>query len=165
MPLEVERKFLITNDGWKARVVRSVFLRDGLIASSNGNKVRVRIADEKATVTIKGPRKMMSRAEFEYRIPMSDAEAILTHMCQGHVLEKRRHFVEHSNVTWEIDVYEGSLHGIVIAEIELSHESQTFELPDWIGKEVTRDPRYRKVNMLAARRKAEPSKSGPQALP
>jgi adenylate cyclase len=118
MPFEVERKFLVANDDWKAKAVRSVFLRDGLIASSNGNKVRIRIADEKATVTIKGPRKSMSRAEFEYDIPASDAEAILTHMCQGHTLEKRRHFVEHSNVTWEIDVYEGSLQGIVIAEIE-----------------------------------------------
>jgi adenylate cyclase len=98
MPFEVERKFLVANDGWKARVVRSVFLRDGLIASSNGNKVRVRIADEKATVTIKGPRKVMRRAEFEYGIPVSGADAILTHMCQGHTLEKRRHFVEHSNV-------------------------------------------------------------------
>jgi adenylate cyclase len=68
------------------------------------------------------------------------------------LLEKRRHFVDHSNVTWEIDVYEGSLNGTVIAEIELRHENQTIELPDWIGKEVTRDPRYRKVNMLAARR-------------
>jgi adenylate cyclase len=152
MPFEVERKFLVANDGWKARVVRSVFLRDGLIASSNGNKVRVRIADEKATVTIKGPRKVMRRAEFEYDIPVSDAEAILKQMCQGHILDKRRHFVEHSNVTWEIDVYEGSLNGTVIAEIELRHENQTIELSDWIGKEVTRDPRYRKVNMLAARR-------------
>jgi adenylate cyclase len=127
MPFEVERKFLVANDGWKAGVVRSVFLRDGLIASSNGNKVIIRIAEETATVTIKGPRKTMKRAEFEYAIPMSDAEAILTHMCQGHILEKRRHFVEHSDVTWEIDVYEGSLRGIVIAEIELRHESQTIE--------------------------------------
>jgi adenylate cyclase len=152
MPFEVERKFLVANDGWKARVVRSVFLRDGLIASSNGNKVRVRIADEKATITIKGQRKGMSRAEFEYDIPVSDAQAILTRMCQGHILEKRRHFVEHSNITWEIDVYEGSLREVVIAEIDLRHENQTIELPDWIGQEVTRDPRYRKVNMLAARR-------------
>jgi adenylate cyclase len=143
MPFEVERKFLVANDGWKAGVV---------LASSNGNKVRIRIAEETATVTIKGPRKTMKRAEFEYAIPMSDAEAILTHMCQGHILKKRRHFVEHSDATWEIDVYEGSLRGIVIAEIELRHENQTIELPDWIGKEVTRDPRYRKVNMLAARR-------------
>jgi adenylate cyclase len=94
----------------------------------------------------------MRRAEFEYDIPVSDAEAILKQMCQGHILEKRKRFVEHSNVTWEIDVYEGSLNGTVIAEIELRHENQTIELPDWIGKEVTRDPRYRKVNMLAARR-------------
>src|SRR5580704_8828002 len=133
MPFEVERKFLVANDGWKAGVVRSVFLRDRLIASSNGNKVRIRIADEKATVTIKGPRKVMRRAEFEYGIPMSDAEAILKHQ---------------ANVTWEIDVYEGSLQGVVIAEIELRHENLTIELPDWIGQEITRDPRYRKVNML-----------------
>lgn len=103
MPFEVERKFLVANDGWKARVVRSVFLRDGLIASSNGNKVRVRIADEKATVTIKGPRRAMSRVEFEYGIPVSDAEAILKHMCQGHILKKRRHFVEHPNHCCPVD--------------------------------------------------------------
>jgi adenylate cyclase len=69
-------------------------------------------------------RKVMSRAEFEYDIPVSDAEAILKHMCQGHILEKRRHFVEHPDGMWEIDVYEGALQGIVIAEIELRQENQ-----------------------------------------
>jgi adenylate cyclase len=151
MPFEIERKFLVAHDGWKASVVRSVHLRDGLIASSNGNKVRVRIAGKKATIALKGARKGMIRTEFEYNIPVCDAEEMLLSICQEHTLEKHRYFVRNSGAIWEVDVYEGLLKGIVVAEIELQREDQLFELPDWIGKEITEDQRYRKGNMLIYR--------------
>lgn len=151
MALEIERKFLVAHDGWQASVARRIHIRDGLIASSNGNKARVRIADDAATIALKGDRHGPARSEFEYQIPKSDAEQILQTMCEGHVLDKVRHIVSHAGAIWQVDVYEGILKGIVLAEIELDHANQELKLPDWVGKEVTGDPNYRKVNMLAQR--------------
>jgi CYTH domain-containing protein len=149
MPLEIERKFLVDNDGWKNSITRSIGIRDGLIASNNGHKARVRISDDKATITLKSRRRGPTRTEFEYAIPRSDAEEMLRTMCDGHVLDKVRHFVSHAGATWYVDVYEGILNGVVLAEIELESADQKLELPDWVGKEVTGDPSYRKVNLLA----------------
>jgi len=152
MTLEIERKFLVANDGWKNSVVRSVRIRDGLIANNKGNKARVRIANDVATIALKSRRSGLARAEFEYVIPYSDAEEMLRIMCEGNVLDKTRHFVSHAGNTWQVDVYEGLLDGIVLAEIELTDADQKLILPDWIGAEVTADPRYRKINMVAAAR-------------
>src|SRR5262249_29244394 len=157
MTLEIERKFLVANDGWKNSVVRSVRIRDGLIANNKGNKARVRIANDVATIALKSRRSGLARAEFEYVIPYSDAEEMLRIMCEGNVLDKARHFVSHAGNTWQVDVYEGLLEGIVLAEIELTDADQKLILPDWIGAEVTGDPRYRKINMVAAARATNPS--------
>jgi adenylate cyclase len=151
MPLEIERKFLLANDGWKRCVVRRIRIRDGLIASNNGNKARVRISDATAMITLKSRKRGAIRTEFEYTIPCSDAEEILRTMCDGNVLDKVRHVVRYADLVWHVDVYEGILDGVVLAEIELWDADQKIELPDWIGREVTGDPRYRKVNMLAQR--------------
>ncbi|MFZ1148862.1 MAG: CYTH domain-containing protein [Xanthobacteraceae bacterium] len=149
-PVEIERKFLVTNDDWRQLAVRSVRLRDGLIAAYKDCKVRVRIAgDDIATVAIKGPRIGIAQAEFEYEIPITDAERMLSIMCQDDTLEKERFFVEDAGGTWHVDVYSGILQGVVIAEIELKHESQELILPRWIGKEVTGDSFYKKINMRA----------------
>jgi adenylate cyclase len=91
------------------------------------------------------------RNEFEYAIPLSDAEEMLRLMCDGNVLDKTRHFIPHAGDTWQVDVYEGLLNGVVLAEIELADADQRLALPAWIGAEVTADPRYRKINMVAAR--------------
>jgi len=149
--LEIERKFLVANPGWKNSVIRSVRIRDGLIANNKGNKARVRIADDVATIALKSRRRGVVRTEFEYAIPYSDAEEMLRIMCDENVLEKVRHFVSCAGDIWQVDVYEGLLAGVVLAEIELTDEDQKLTLPDWIGAEVTADPRYRKVNMVAAR--------------
>jgi CYTH domain-containing protein len=151
MPLEIERKFLVAHDGWKKSVVRHSKIRDGLIASNNGDKARVRIADDKATIALKSRRTGMVRTEFEYEIPCANAEEILRTMCEGNVLNKVRHFVIHKDATWQVDVYDDILMGIVIAEIELTQPDQVLQIPDWVGAEVTDDPRYRKVNMRAER--------------
>jgi len=116
MTLEIERKFLVANDRWKNSIVRSIRIRDGLIASDNGNKARVRIADGIATIALKSRRRGSVRTEFEYVIPISDAEEMLRTMCEGNVLDKVRHVVSHASDTWEVDVYEGLLDGIVLAE-------------------------------------------------
>jgi CYTH domain-containing protein len=151
MAIEIERKFLIADESWKHSVVGSVYIRDGLIANYNDRKVRVRIYDKSATITLKGHHAGITRAEFEYPIPLSDAEEIIRTMCDDHVLEKRRYFVPYEGINWEIDAYEGILNGIVLAEIELKTMDQTLTIPQWIGREVTGDPKYRKINMFAER--------------
>jgi CYTH domain-containing protein len=149
-PVEIERKFLVANDEWRQLAVRSVRLRDGLIAAYKDRKVRVRIAgDDIATVAIKGPPIGVAQAEFEYEVPIADAERMLSTICQDNTLEKERFFVEDAGGTWHVDVYSGILQGVVIAEIELKHESQELILPRWIRKEVTGDPFFKKINMRA----------------
>jgi CYTH domain-containing protein len=145
--IEIERKFLVANDEWRWSAVRSVRIRDGLIARYKDRKVRVRIAGDIATVAIKGRRIGIARPEFEYEIPIVDAERMLSTMCQDDTLEKQRFYVEDAEATWQVDVYEGILQGVIIAEIELKQESQELILPRWIGKEVTGDSFYKKINM------------------
>lgn len=148
MNFEIERKFLVANDRWRDFVSHSEKLRDGLIARFGEGKVRVRIAGGKALITVKGPRTGLRRAEFEYEIPTSDAEEMLRTFCDGPLLEKTRYFVRHDSLTWHIDVHEGALDGFVIAEVELEHEDQPFTRPEWVGREVTGDPRYKKANIF-----------------
>jgi CYTH domain-containing protein len=152
-PVEIERKFLVATDDWRHSIVRSVHIRDGLIAVYKDRKVRVRIADAVATIAIKGPRSGIARAEYEYEIPVADAEDILSTICHDDMVEKQRFFVQEAGALWQIDVYGGLLHGVVIAEIELKQEFQQLQLPKWIGKEVTGDLSYRKINMVAKRRR------------
>jgi CYTH domain-containing protein len=147
--IEIERKFLVANDEWRLSAVRSVSIRDGLIAVYKDRKVRVRISGGIATIAVKGPRIGIGRLEFEYEIPMADAERMLTTICQDDTLEKQRFFVEDAGAMWIVDVYGGILQGVVIAEIELKQEDQELILPRWIGKEVTGDPFYKKINMRA----------------
>ena len=146
---EIERKFLVANDEWRQSAVRSVRIRDGLIAVYKDRKVRLRISGDIATIAVKGPRTGIVRPEFEYEIPMADAERMLSTLCQDDTLEKQRFFVEDAGATWYVDVYGGLLQGVVIAEIELKQESQELILPRWIGREVTGHPFYKKINMRA----------------
>jgi CYTH domain-containing protein len=115
-------------------------------------KVRVRISDKIAVITIKGPRRGIARAEYEYKIPLADAELIMAKICGDDTLEKQRYLGEDVGTIWHVDVYGGILNGVVIAEIELKQEDQKFALPSWIGKEVTGNQFYKKINLAAARR-------------
>jgi len=151
MPLEIERKFLVADDSWKNAVIGSIKIRDGLIASTDGQKVRVRISDSTATVVLKSRKSGLSRFEFEYPIPLSDAQDIMRTMCTAHILDKTRHFVAHGGATWSVDVYGRLLEGTVIAEIELDRPDQYVDLPGWVGREITQDSRYRKINLEAQR--------------
>ena len=148
-PVEIERKFLVANDDWRRLAIRTVSIRDGLIAAYQGRKMRVRISGDIATIAIKGPRTGIARPEFEYEIPIADAEKMLSTICADDTLEKKRFFVEDGGATWHVDLYGGILNGVIIAEIELTEEAQEIILPKWIGKEVTGDPYYKKINMRA----------------
>ena len=144
MPVEIERKFLVANDGWRSAICDSEKLRDGLIGEFDGCKVRVRLGGNRASIAVKGPRFGSRRIEFEYEIPKADAEAMLNTVCGERCVEKTRHSVPHAGFIWAVDVYEGQLAGIVLAEIELSDEKQAFEKPNWVGTEITNDPRFHK---------------------
>jgi CYTH domain-containing protein len=147
---EIERKFLVVNDRWREHASAKLSLKDGLISRDFDKKVRVRSYGDRATLTVKGRASGMRREEFEYEIPLADADALLR-LCGEMVIEKTRHIVPWLGHNWEVDVYHGVLEGVVIAEIELASEGVIFERPTWVGAEVTSDPRYKKFNLLTER--------------
>jgi adenylate cyclase len=153
MSTEIERKFLVSGEAWRSLATRSVRLRDGLIAVTDDRKVRVRIYEEdaRATITIKARAGGFRNAEFEYEIPMADAEELLASHCGVNVLSKHRYFVPHRGFVWHVDVYEGILDGVTLAEVEVAREDAPLILPNWIGQDVTGRPEYKKLNMLRAR--------------
>ncbi|WP_150045964.1 MULTISPECIES: CYTH domain-containing protein [Methylomonas] len=142
MALEIEHKFLLANDGWRERVERSVYYKQGYLSSDRHSSVRVRISDTKAWLNIKSAVIGTHRQEFEYEIPLADAQTILADLCHKPLIEKIRHFVQNSGHTWEIDEFLGENAGLVVAEIELLQIGENFEKPAWIGAEVTSDLRY-----------------------
>jgi CYTH domain-containing protein len=151
MPLEIERKFLIKNDSWRRSIVRSERLRDGIVAASDGRKVRVRLYEHRATLTVKSKEERGRRAEFEYEIPRDHAEEMLAYHCGTNTLEKTRHSIPFEGRMWEVDVYAGLLAGVVLAEVELDRIDQAVAVPDWAGEEVTGRPEFKKIEMLKAR--------------
>ncbi|WP_456777150.1 CYTH domain-containing protein [Bradyrhizobium sp. USDA 4369] len=153
MPLEIERKFLVKSEAWRGQATHHQRLRDGLVARQDGLKVRVRCYGDRTTLCVKSGRRGLSREEFEYEIPRDHAEAIFAH-CEGRIIEKTRHYVPGDSGLWEVDEYHGPLDGIIIAEIELPTETAVVQIPDWVGDEVTGDPRYSKANMLTERLRA-----------
>lgn len=153
MSKEIERKFMVANDRWKEFVHHSTNLRDGILAFYDGRKIRVRFYDSKATLTVKGPRKGLSRDEFEYEIPASDGLELLERHCKGEVLEKTRHHIFSCGREWIVDEYHGILEGIVLAEVELESETDVLDKPIWVGQEVSGSIRYRQRNLVKARKR------------
>ena len=140
MPQEIERKFLVRHDGYKEGASKSYF-RQGYLCSHKDRVVRVRIAADSATLSIKGATVGAVRPEFEYPIPLKDAQALLD-LCEKPLVEKYRYTLSYGGMTWEVDEFSGDNEGLVVAEIELTSEGQDFQKPDWVGKEVTYDSRY-----------------------
>jgi adenylate cyclase len=153
MPSEIERKFLVTGDGWRqAALGPGLRLRQGYLPNGGAPGapvVRLRLAGEQGFLTIKGPG-LLTRAEFEYAIPPEDAEAMLAGLCTSPILEKTRTRVGHGGLVWEVDEFAGPLAGLVLAEVELDSADQALDLPDWAGREVTGDPRYLNSNLVRA---------------
>jgi len=142
--IEIERRFLVRDEGWRSSVIESLSLRDGILSAAGGSKVRVRTDGQGAWITVKGPRVGIVRPEFEYPIPLADAEEMLATLCVGAVIEKTRHRVPRHGHVWDVDVYGGALSGIVHAEVELAREDEPLSLPSWVGEEITGDPAYSK---------------------
>ena len=148
MPLEIERKFLVTGTAWKERVSSTQTIQQGYLCAEVERSVRVRVTDDRAWVTIKGASQGSIRAEFEYPIPVEDGRELIRTLCLPGTIEKTRYRVEDRGLYWEIDEFFGLNSGLVVAEIELETENQTIALPAWIGQEVTHDPRYLNANLV-----------------
>ena len=146
MGREIERKFLVKDDGWRKGAVGKLYCQ-GYISRDEQRAVRVRIVEDQGFLTIKGRHNDLTRLEFEYEIPLTDARELLDTLCQPPLIEKTRYRVNYAGNIWEIDVFGGDNAGLIVAEIELSREDQPFELPSWAGREVTGDPRYLNTNL------------------
>jgi CYTH domain-containing protein len=146
--MEIERKFLVIKEIWKefekpspSRIVQAY------LVNSAEKTVRIRIKGTKGFLTIKGPTQGISRAEFEYEIPLKDADELISTFAEK-VIEKFRYEIAYKNHIWEVDVFAGKLEGLCLAEIELNSEDEHFELPDWVGEEVSTDPNYYNSNLI-----------------
>ncbi len=147
MATEIERKFLITGDAWRGRGTSSVF-RQGYLSTVKERTVRVRTIDDKGFLTVKGITVGATRSEYEYTIPVTDADEMLNDLCEKPIIEKYRYKIPLGGVTWEVDEFLGVNDGLIVAEVELQSEDQYFPKPDWIGEEVTDDPRYFNSNLV-----------------
>lgn len=148
MSREIERKYLVVGESWRSPGT-AIRLRQGYLSTVKERTVRVRVAGDAGHLTVKGITRGATRTEFEYEIPVADADLMLDELCERPLIEKTRHLVVHGDLTWEIDEFGGVNKGLVIAEVELEDEAQPIELPAWVGDEVTADPRYFNSNLIA----------------
>lgn len=153
MATEIERKFLLVNDDWRAQADAGVVMRQGYLVGAASQQplkasVRVRIEGDEANLNIKSATLGVTRQEYEYPIPRADADAMLDSLAEGPLIEKTRYHVPHGEHVWEIDVFAGENQGLVVAEIELGGEDEAFARPSWLGEEVSHDPRYYNVCLV-----------------
>ncbi len=146
MAQEIERKFRVV-EGWRPPGKGTAF-EQGYLSRVKERTVRVRREGDAAKLTIKGANQGISRAEYEYAIPVADAEAMLRELCEQPTIAKTRYVIEHAGKRWEVDVFAGDNTGLVIAELELASEDEVFAKPDWIADEVSDDPRYYNANLV-----------------
>lgn len=147
MGIEIERKFLVKNTGWQDESDAGQELVQGYMVGGVKSSVRVRIEGDRAFLNIKSATLGVTRMEYEYPIPVSDAREMLVNLCDKPLIEKNRYLIHKNGLVWEIDVFKGDNAGLVVAEVELQSQDQTFEKPEWLGEEVSHDPRYYNVNL------------------
>lgn len=151
MAREIERKFLLKNQDWRQAVKKQTRFVQGYLnqieENSSKSSVRVRIEGEQANLNIKSLEIGLSRDEYEYTIPLKDAEKMLASLAVGPVIEKNRYLVDYQGVTWEIDEFFGDNAGLLVAEVELESETQALAIPDWAGTEVTHDVKYYNISL------------------
>ncbi len=147
MAQEIERKFLVQHETWRT-LAEGRYYCQGYIPTQGKQTVRVRIIGEQGYLTLKGPTAGLSRLEFEYDIPLVDAQTMLRELCQTPLIEKYRYRIPLDDVVWEVDDFLGENQGLILAEVELTHAEQRVVVPSWIGEEVTGDPRYYNSNLV-----------------
>lgn len=144
MSVEIERKYLIKSDKWRKHVREAQHITQGYIKSTDATvRIRCYKDDRTAEITVKGKRDGISRLEFEYPIPYADAREMQNKLCQTRLVEKTRHLIEYKGMLWELDEFHGDNEGLLIAEIELNDEKQSFDIPDWVAEDVSYDNKYR----------------------
>ncbi len=146
MGTEIERKFLVISDQWRSQAVGQLY-RQGYIVAEPEKTVRVRIVGDRGYLTIKGKTTRITRLEFEYEIPLNNAEQLLDNLCQPPLIEKMRYTLAIGNLVWEIDEFMGENSGLILAEVELENEDQSIAKPDWVGEDVSQDIRYYNANL------------------
>ena len=146
MAQEIERKFLTKSDAWRSNA-RGRFYRQGYLSTVKERTVRIRTIRNEAYITVKGIAKGAARAEYEYEIPLKDANEMLDTLCEQPIIEKMRYEIEHNEFIWLVDEFEGVNKGLILVEVELNDENQKIVLPDWVGAEVTGDPNYFNSNL------------------
>jgi|TARA_R110000823_G_scaffold55246_3_gene135074 adenylate cyclase len=147
MGVEIERKFLLKNDIWEGFKKGKITIKQGYLNSDIERTVRVRLFGTTGFITVKGKVNGLSRPEFEYEIPYKDAVTLLT-LCEQPIIEKIRYYIHQGDLVWEIDVFEGDNEGLVVAEIELTSETQSFYKPTWLGEEVSDDAKYYNSSLI-----------------
>ena len=147
MGKEIERKFLLTSDAWRA-LAKGTAYRQGYLNSAKERTVRIRTVGDKAFLTIKGLSVGVTRSEYEYPIPFDDCNAMLDSLAEKPLIEKKRYKIALGELTWEIDEFFGENQGLIVAEVELQSEDQAFDKPAWVGEEVSGDPRYFNSNLI-----------------
>ncbi|MEX2524085.1 MAG: CYTH domain-containing protein [Gammaproteobacteria bacterium] len=148
MATEIERKFLVNDDSWRASVSRKVDIIQGYLANTERGSIRVRVSGSAANLNIKSMTLGVTRQEYDYPIPANDARAMIDGLCMQPVIDKTRHYVEYNGHTWEIDEFHGINAGLIVAELEVDREDEAFDPPPWLGKEVSDDPRYYNVCLV-----------------
>lgn len=148
MGTEIERKFLLQSDAWRAEVRDSVHLIQGYLARGDQSAIRVRIKGETAELNIKQTLDGIHRLEYEYSIPLADAREMIEQVALRPLIEKTRHHVVKAEHLWEIDEFDGDNSGLIVAEIELSSVDEVFQRPSWLGEEVSLDSRYYNSNLI-----------------
>jgi adenylate cyclase len=146
MPKEIERKFLVHPRKW-SDIGAGLVIRQGYLCASKQSSVRVRTYGDKAYVTIKGATADITRDEYEYEIPLNDASEMLVNLCERPPIEKMRYRIVYKGHTWEVDEFTGANQGLTVAEVELKDAKEEVDLPDWIDREVSGDPRYFNSNL------------------
>jgi len=149
MAFEIERKFLLISDAWRKEVFVTRQIKQAYFFNTDKASLRVRISNKQAFLSAKTITREIRRHEFEYEIPLEDAEFMIKHMCHGSSVIKQRHLVEVDQHVWEIDEFSGDNEGLIVAEVELEHESQFFTKPPWAGKEVSDDIRYLNMSLVS----------------
>ena len=148
MGLEIERKYLVKKEAWsKADKGEGSVCKQSYLSLDPDKTIRVRVIDSKAYITIKGKTKNLTRSEFEYEIPKDEGEALIKEFGEG-VIHKVRYHIPMGKYTWEVDEFLGDNEGLLVAEIELSSETETFDKPNWIGEEISLDTRYYNVCLM-----------------
>jgi len=148
MGVEIERKYTVIGDAWKQNITGSDNIIQGYLANTDKCSIRIRSSSDKASINIKSMRIGIQRSEFEYPIPLDEAKHMLNSLCLQPVICKTRYYVSHVNDCWEVDVFEGENAGLVVAEIELDEPDQVFDIPTWLGDEVSNDIRYYNVSLV-----------------